>query len=232
MSYFSNNIQFLRKKSGLTPDELSSKIDVPVDTINMLEKSKLEPSVRLLIKYSGFFNYSIDHLVRKDIAENMKIAQKFDFKLLILDVDGVMTDGGMYYTESGDEFKKFNAKDGLALLRLSEANKKTGIISSGHNVKIIETRAKHLGISFVHVGTWDKPEILKKWCKDLDINLSQVAFIADDLNDLPLIEKVGLSACPSDAAEKVKSAVNVILSKKGGEGCVREFVEEYLIDIN
>ena len=147
-------------------------------------------------------------------------------KLLILDVDGVLTDGGMYYTESGDEFKKFNSKDGLGIQRLSVMyNLDIGIISSGHNINLIERRASLLKIKHVYVGKDNKLDILKEWCEKLNITLQDVAFIGDDLNDLECMQMVGMAVCPADAVEKIKIASQIILNRKGGEGCVREFIE-------
>lgn len=157
--------------------------------------------------------------------------KNFKFQFLALDIDGVLTDGGMYYTESGDEFKKFNAKDGLAIKTLIAMGKHVGFVSSGINGNIIENRARTLGVQKVYTGTWKKVEILEQWCKELNIGLENVAYIGDDVNDIPAIQKAGLSACPADAVPLVKEAVNIVLSKKGGEGCVREFVEKYIMEI-
>jgi len=157
--------------------------------------------------------------------------ENFKFQFLALDIDGVLTDGGMYYTEGGDEFKKFNAKDGLAIKALTDMGKYVGFISSGINGKIIEKRAELLGVQKVYIGTWKKAEVLEQWCKELNIDLENVAYIGDDVNDIPAIQKAGLSACPADAVPLVKEAVNIVLSEKGGEGCVREFVEKYIMEI-
>ncbi len=147
-------------------------------------------------------------------------------KLLILDVDGVLTDGGMYYTESGDEFKRFNTKDGLAIQRIvANHGIIVGIISSGHNINLIQRRADLLGISQLYVGRDNKLTILKKWCKSLKIKLTDVAYIGDDLNDLECMQKVGLAACPADAVSKIKQASHIVLNKNGGDACVREFIE-------
>ncbi len=147
-------------------------------------------------------------------------------KLLILDVDGVLTDGGMYYTEGGDEFKRFNTKDGYAIQHLSkDHNLPVGIISSGHNITLIERRAVLLKIPYVYVGNREKLGVLMEWCEKLGIRLQDVAYIGDDLNDLECMQKVGIAACPSDAVEKIKNASQIVLNRKGGEGCVREFIE-------
>ncbi len=150
-------------------------------------------------------------------------------KLLILDVDGVMTDGGMYFTENGDQIKKYNTKDGMAVLYLTKNEFQVGIISSGFSDNMVKKRAEMLGIQRCYVGRDKKIEILSNYCKELDIKLENVAIIGDDINDLEIIKSVGFSACPSDAMDVVKTNVDVILSKKGGEGCVREFIDSYLL---
>jgi YrbI family 3-deoxy-D-manno-octulosonate 8-phosphate phosphatase len=137
----------------------------------------------------------------------------------------------MYYTESGDEFKKFNSKDGLAIKTLTGAGKYVGFVSSGKNSHIIENRAALLGVQKVYVGIGKKDEILEDWCKELNIGFENIAYIGDDTNDLPAIQRAGLTACPADAVPLVKEAVNIVLSKKGGEGCVREFVEKYIMEL-
>lgn len=151
-------------------------------------------------------------------------------KLIVLDVDGVMTDGGMYYTESGDQFKKFNTKDGMSILHLTKSNMQVAIISSGFKQEAVRSRAELLGIQHCIVTREPKIDVLNKLCQTLDIQLHEVAIVGDDVNDLEVIRKVGFSACPSDAVNTVKSAVDVVLTKRGGEGCVREFIDSYLLD--
>ncbi|MEZ5173389.1 MAG: HAD family hydrolase [Bacteroidia bacterium] len=136
-------------------------------------------------------------------------------RLVIFDVDGVMTDAGMYYTESGDEFKKFNARDGIAIRRLNKAGFTTGVISHGINRKLIERRCDLLGISKVYAGEEPKINVLSAWCEELGIKLSETAFIGDDINDLSLITEVGFSACPADAVNAVKSRCDLILERSG-----------------
>ncbi len=149
------------------------------------------------------------------------------FKLLILDVDGVLTDGGMYYSESGDEFKKFNTKDGIAIRALSK-HIPIGIISNGINKNLIQRRADLLGIEYVYVGADKKIDILNGWCYRLQIKLTDVAYIGDDVNDMECMKSVGISACPADAVAKIKAISKIQLSKNGGDACVREFIETYL----
>lgn len=150
-------------------------------------------------------------------------------KLLILDVDGVMTDGGMYYTESGDQLKKYNTKDGMAILKIQEKGIQCGIISSAFTDKMVLNRAEVLRIKHVYVGREPKLGVLEKWCKELNINMNEVAMIGDDINDLELIKKVGFSACPKDAVQEVKKEATIVLSNNGGRGVVREFIDNILL---
>lgn len=146
-------------------------------------------------------------------------------KLFATDVDGTLTDGGMYYGENGIEYKKFNTRDGKGIEFLRNAGIKTAIITS-EDTKIVENRAKKLKIDFLSMKNQQKLEYVKKLCADLQISLSEVAYIGDDVNDFDLLNAVGYKACPADAVDKVKSVEKVIvLNKKGGEGAVREFVE-------
>jgi len=153
------------------------------------------------------------------------------FKFLVLDVDGVLTDGGMYYTEQGDEFKKFNAKDGLAIRALTRSGFPVGIISHGFLVNLVKRRAELLGISRVYVGSERKLKVLQDWCGEMGIAPREVAYIGDDVNDLEMLRAVGVTACPSDAVMAVKEAVHLELQLRGGEGCVREFIDRYFPDL-
>ncbi|WP_430401946.1 KdsC family phosphatase [Fluviicola sp.] len=150
-------------------------------------------------------------------------------KLLILDVDGVMTDAGMYYTESGDQIKKYNSKDGMGIMKAQEKGLVCGIISSGFIDQMIRNRAETLKIKHVYVGRDQKITVLRQWCEELSISLNEVAIIGDDINDLSIICEVGLSACPKDAAQEVKKEVDIVLTKNGGAGVVREFIDNFLL---
>lgn len=152
-------------------------------------------------------------------------------QLLVLDVDGVLTDGGMYYSESGDEFKKFNTKDGLAIKKLVKSGMTVALLSSGININIIRRRAALLEIPLFYCGLDPKIEVLETWRSRLNLSYKQIAYVGDDVNDLEVISKVGFSACPADAVDKVKKAVNVILKRKGGDACVREFIERFVMEV-
>ncbi|MBI1288899.1 MAG: HAD-IIIA family hydrolase [Flavobacteriales bacterium] len=152
-----------------------------------------------------------------------------NIKFLVLDVDGVMTDGGMYYTEGGDQFKKFNTKDGMAIKVALKKGFEVAFLSSGSQETIVKNRAETLGVKRVYVGSREKLEVLNEWCSELNLSLVNVAYIGDDINDLQVIDAVGFTGCPADAVEAVKQKVNVILNRKGGDACVREFVDEHLL---
>ena len=149
-------------------------------------------------------------------------------RMLILDVDGVLTDGGLYYTERGDEFKRFNAKDGLALVRARRKGLRLGIISNSTNEGIIGARAQKLGIEHIYVGERPKIEVIHEWMQTLNISLEEIAYIGDDLNDYYILQAVGLSMCPADAVWQLHQLVDVRLLRKGGDACVREAIETVL----
>tara|TARA_B100001250_G_C19816402_1_gene798659 strand:+ start:2491 stop:3015 length:525 start_codon:yes stop_codon:yes gene_type:complete len=154
-----------------------------------------------------------------------------NIKIFITDIDGVWTDAGMYYDNMNNELKKFNTKDSIGVFFLKILDIPTVIISS-ENTNIVKRRAKKLGISEYFLGTKNKLNICFELCEKYNIKMSQIAFIGDEINDLNLIKKVGLSACPVDAAEYIKKEVNWVLDKKGGEGVFREFVIKYIKSIN
>lgn len=180
-----------------------------------------------LISISNQSGYSIDDLVKADLKKRTDAKNK-KIKMLCLDIDGVLTDGGMYYSESGDEFKKFNTKDGLGIKNLIKKGIKVAFISNGKNNKLIESRAKLLGVEKVYVGKEEKLKVMEKWLKETKLTWNNIAYVSDDINDLEVIKKVALSACPNDATPKIKSSSHIILTKNGGDGCVREFIDLYL----
>ena len=146
-------------------------------------------------------------------------------KLFATDVDGTMTDAGMYYTEDGIELKKFNFRDGMGFKLLREAGIKTAIITS-ETSEIVKKRADKLKVDYLSMGSWEKLDFVKNICKDLDITLDEVAYVGDDINDIELLQAVKYKACPNDAVKKVKEIEDIIiLENKGGEGAVREFIE-------
>lgn len=167
-----------------------------------------------------------EKLMHKHIlSQNKKIKQKI--KLFLSDVDGTLTDAGMYYGENGEEFKKFNTHDGKGFELLRKAGIKTGIITS-ENTKIVENRAKKMKVDFLYQGLEHKCklEVAKEICSKENITLDEVAYIGDDINCKELLQSVGRAACPANALANIKKISNIIkLSQKGGDGAVREFVE-------
>ena len=151
-----------------------------------------------------------------------------EIKMLVLDVDGTMTDNGIYIDENGVESKRYNAKDGVGIYELIKNNILIGIISHSEKGDGIKSRASYLGISHCYVGNEPKDKILLEWIKKEKILIEEVAFIGDDINDMSIIDIVGFSACPVDASDLVKNNVSLILESKGGYGCVREFSDLYL----
>lgn len=231
MIYLASNIAALREQKQLTVGQLSRLTGISENHLASYEAGNAEPGLDELLRLEEVLNVPVAKLLKHDYSVLSEKLKKFSFKFLALDVDGVLTDAGMYYTESGDELKKFNSKDGLAIKSLVASGFLVGFVSSGINGTIIENRAKLLGVQKVYVGTWKKAEILQQWCNELNIGFENIAYIGDDANDLPAIAKCGLTACPADAAEVVKQKVDVILSLKGGESCVREFVDKYIMEI-
>lgn len=152
---------------------------------------------------------------------------KPQIKLFLTDVDGVLTDAGMYYSENGDELKKFNTHDGMGLQLIRQLGVKTGIITS-ENTKMVERRFSKLKLDYLYQGKREggKLAAAKEICEKEGILLSEVAYIGDDINCLELLSNVGWAACPANALDAVKNIPGIVQMKKnGGEGCVREFVE-------
>jgi YrbI family 3-deoxy-D-manno-octulosonate 8-phosphate phosphatase len=164
----------------------------------------------------------IEHLLKN---RNVKVQEKIDkIKLFATDVDGVLTDAGMYYADNGEEQKKFNTRDGKGIELLRNKGLMTAIITS-EETKIVERRAAKLKIDALYQGVEDKQRIINEIIDKHNIKLDEVCYIGDDLNDLEVLTAVGFSCCPNDAVEEIKNIVDFICEKKGGEGCVRELCD-------
>ncbi len=148
-------------------------------------------------------------------------------KMLATDVDGVLTDSGMYYSENGDELKKFNTRDGMGLVLLRNAGFKVAIVTS-EDTKIVERRAAKLKITDLFQGARDKVAALEILMKRHSIQWDEIAYIGDDVNDLEVMKRVGFAATPSDGTDQNKKAAHYVTKKKGGEGCVREICDMIL----
>jgi 3-deoxy-D-manno-octulosonate 8-phosphate phosphatase (KDO 8-P phosphatase) len=146
-------------------------------------------------------------------------------KLLLTDNDGVLTDGGVYYGENGEEFKKFNIRDGMGVERLRNlVEVETGIIT-GELSPSVKKRAEKLKINELHLGVKDKSSLLLEIIIRKKLASDQIAFIGDDVNDLEIMKVVGLSACPADAISFAKNQADYVCENKGGNGAFREFAE-------
>src|SRR2546427_3365043 len=145
-------------------------------------------------------------------------------QMVATDVDGVLTDAGMYYSESGEELKKFNTRDGMGIKLLQAAGLVTAFITR-EKTAIVERRGQKLAVPEVHQGIDDKLAMLTTLAQKYGLSLDQVAYIGDDVNDLKALRAVGFSAAPADAMPSVLKAVRYICAKKGGEGAVREIAD-------
>ena len=156
---------------------------------------------------------------KKEIASKLK-----KIRIVLSDIDGVLTDGGMYYTEDGMVMKKFFVKDGMGTTLLKKAGLLTGVIST--DVSLIDkTRAKRLKMDFLYLGVWEKEKTLEEICEQTKLSPENIAFIGDDVNDLQILQKVGFAACPVDAVDEVKKIVHYKCKNKGGKGAFREVVD-------
>ncbi|WP_428324953.1 KdsC family phosphatase [Nitrosopumilus sp.] len=159
-----------------------------------------------------------------------KVKKAKNIKILLTDVDGVLTDGGMYYTIKGDQMKKFHTRDGMGVTLLRKNEIPTIIVTKEKTI-MVKKWAKKMKIEQLYESIQNKEEVLEEVCKKYKINSDQVAYIGDDINDIGLLKKVGFSASPKDAINQVQKIVDYVCGKKGGEGAFRE-VADLLIQNN
>ena len=153
-----------------------------------------------------------------------KIIQKCrKIKLIISDVDGVLTDGGMYYSKTGEVMKKFNAKDGMGVELLRK--KIRFVLMTKERSQIVLKRAKKIKVDQVYTGIKNKELLLPKICMKYKISKNEIAYIGDDVNDFNIMKQIGLSAVPSDGNEKIKNISDYVCKTKGGDGAFRELVD-------
>lgn len=145
-------------------------------------------------------------------------------KVLLLDVDGVLTDGGVYYTAAGHEAKKFNTQDGYGIVKLQQAGIKVGIIT-GRTSEIVKRRAEELGIEEVHQNLEEKIVAYEGILVRFNVRDDEVAYVGDDEPDLPILRRVGFSAAPAGAVDVVERSVDYLCKRKGGSGAVREVID-------
>lgn len=146
------------------------------------------------------------------------------FKMFLTDCDGCLTDGGMYYSENGDELKKFNTKDGMGFSFLRSQGIICGIVT-GENRELNSRRAEKLKLDILESGCSDKLTRVKELCEKYGCGLDEVVYVGDDMNDIDVINNVGFGCCPANANYKVKEAAKFVTKAKGGEGVIREVID-------
>ncbi|WP_338450045.1 HAD-IIIA family hydrolase [Niallia oryzisoli] len=152
-----------------------------------------------------------------------------NIKMLVLDVDGTLTDGKIYIGSQGELMKAFNVKDGLGIVKL-QTQHIVPVIITGRISGIVEKRAKELGITEVHQGIKDKVKILRQIADKYEYDLKELAYIGDDENDIESMKLCGLIGCPADAVHSVINIADFVCKRNGGEGAVREFID-YLLTV-
>ena len=153
-------------------------------------------------------------------------------KLLVMDVDGTLTDGKIYMGENGEVMKAFNVKDGYAIAHMLPEMGIIPVIITGRKSKIVENRAKEIGITELHQGVRDKLTVLKEVAEKYNASQNEIAYIGDDINDLECIEYCGFTACPADAVEKVKNNCQYVSVLYAGHGAVRDIINKINMGID
>ncbi len=156
---------------------------------------------------------------------NVLLRKASRIKLVITDVDGVLTDGGIYYSSEGEELKRFSLRDGMGVQRLRETCHIETVILTGENSPIVNRRAEKLQIKYVYLGIKNKSEVFQNICKQLSLQPDEVAYIGDDYNDLEVLKACGLSAAPADAIDKIRDSVDLVTDRNGGHGAFRDLAE-------
>ncbi|MEZ4814560.1 MAG: acylneuraminate cytidylyltransferase [Bdellovibrionota bacterium] len=170
----------------------------------------------------------VEELFKRHLRNTGQCLLAGTLKLFLSDVDGVLTDGSMYYSEKGDELKRFSTYDGVALRLLHEHGIQTGLITS-ENSELVKRRAKKLKVDHLYMGVENKLEVVQELCEKLKINISQVAYVGDDMNCYDLLCAVGFKACPDNAIDTIKSIPGILqLERRGGMGVLREFYSHLL----
>jgi len=188
----------------------------------------------------GFYEMDPDSFVEIDepsdwsIVESLLLTRKKhdvlkplkSIKVFATDIDGCLTDAGMYYSENGDELKKFNTRDGMGLKLLQKSGIKVGVITA-EDRDLNRRRSKKLNLDFEYHKAEEKLQILSELCKKYQVTPEEIAYVGDDVNDIGLLKAVGFSACPADACREVKAVVHFISSLSGGQGVIRELSNLY-----
>lgn len=147
------------------------------------------------------------------------------YRLFVMDVDGTLTDGKIYMSPSGETFKAFDVKDGYGVKSILKKHNINTAIITGRRSEIVRRRAEELDIDYLYQGVEDKLSCLEQLMETVGCSFGEVVYVGDDVNDLPCMEKAGLSCCPADAHESVKKTVKYVAGRGGGQGAVREIID-------
>jgi YrbI family 3-deoxy-D-manno-octulosonate 8-phosphate phosphatase len=213
--YVENGAFYITSKENL----LSSKCRISgnIGLIEMPEESYFEidePTDWIIV----------EQLLKKRKKATNLADKIMNLRCLLTDSDGVLTDGGMYYSENGDELKKFNTKDGMGFKLLKKHGFITGIIS-GENIELLKRRANKMKVDEVYLGIQNKMKVIEELCEKHQLAYEEVAYIGDDINDLEVVKRVGLGCSVKNGMECIRENADYVTSVKGGEGAVREVVE-------
>lgn len=179
--------------------------------------------IEALMKKNGFV--TDEEVSEKNISEDLK-KKAANIKIFLTDSDGCLTDGGMYYTENGDELKKFNTKDGMGFRILREKGIITGVVT-GEDVEMVRRRAAKLKMEEVHCGIGDKLPVVTEICQKYNCTLENVAYVGDDINDVEVLKSVGMGFSIADAIKDAKAAACYVTERKGGDGALREIIDKF-----
>ncbi|MCX7696130.1 MAG: HAD-IIIA family hydrolase [Bacteroidales bacterium] len=222
MKYFTNLLQEYITQKGDPLTFIEDACHFFPGTISLLLTRQRVPTWNEIVTLAKYFQVDpIELVLPKKLIGQLRT---YSFKWIILDVDGVLTDGGIYISARGVESKRFNVKDGYAIKQLIENNFQIGFLSNAHSSRIVSYRAKMLNVALYYVGEKTKHEVFSEWVEKYNIEHSSVIYVGDDLNDLDLMKKVGFSVCPSDAHPFILEHADMVLFSRGGEGCVAELL--------
>lgn len=221
--YITSREALLRTKNRVSGN--IKAVEMNEDTFFEIDELSDWVIIEALMKKNGI----ADETVKADAGLNDLRKKAEKIKIFLTDSDGCLTDGGMYYTEKGDEIKKFNAKDGMGFKLLREKGIIIGIVT-GENVEIVRRRAAKLKMQEVHCGVSDKLEVVKEICEKYQCTLDEVAYVGDDINDMAVLQSIGLSFSITDAVEKVRKTVDYVTERKGGDGAIREIVDRFFVE--
>lgn len=222
MKYFKNLLQEFIRQKGDPIAFIEEACQFYQGTLSLFLSHQRVPAWHEIEALAQYFKIDpVELVIPKKYIQQLR---SNSLKWFILDVDGVLTDGGIYISSRGIESKRFNVKDGYAIKQLLQMNFHVAFLSNAHSGKIVSYRAKMLGVSLYYVGEKPKSEVLTEWIQKFSIDPQSVIYVGDDLNDLELMKKVAFSVCPADAHPMVQQQADLVLFSRGGEGCVAELL--------